>query len=327
MKPYYETDLGKLYHGDFLKIMPELEPVDLVVADPPYFKIKGEFDFKWKYFNEYLKDVALWAKALKKILSEKGTLFWFGDEKNIAYSQIIFDKYFGLLNNLVWYKYNLRGGMFGSSGGDNVRSFPICTERILMYSNDVYNLTQCVFRVRDYIRGEIIRAKGEIVLKDINMAMNTAISGGGVASACLSLDKTEPTMLTKEMYKKLQEWLNGVQKYEYLRQEYEYLRQEYEDLRRPFSNTLRLTEILQFNSDTNNNLNHDTVKPLSLIRALILTCSRKNDMILDPFLGTGTSAIICEELTRRWIGIEIEEKYCEISAKRIESERAQIKMF
>ena len=36
MKPYYETELGKLYCGDCLEIMPELETVDLVVADPPY---------------------------------------------------------------------------------------------------------------------------------------------------------------------------------------------------------------------------------------------------------------------------------------------------
>jgi len=36
MKPYYETKLGKLYHGDCLEIMPHLEPVDLVLTDPPY---------------------------------------------------------------------------------------------------------------------------------------------------------------------------------------------------------------------------------------------------------------------------------------------------
>jgi hypothetical protein len=34
MKPYFETDLGVLYHGDCLEIMPQLEPVDLVLTDP-----------------------------------------------------------------------------------------------------------------------------------------------------------------------------------------------------------------------------------------------------------------------------------------------------
>ena len=36
MKPYFETELGKLYHGDCLEVMPQLEPVDLVLTDPPY---------------------------------------------------------------------------------------------------------------------------------------------------------------------------------------------------------------------------------------------------------------------------------------------------
>jgi DNA modification methylase len=49
--------------------------------------------------------------------------------------------------------------------------------------------------------------------------------------------------------------------------------------------------------------------------------------VVDPFLGSGTTAIACEQLNRRWIGIEISEKYCEIAAKRIERERQQLKLF
>jgi len=49
------------------------------------------------------------------------------------------------------------------------------------------------------------------------------------------------------------------------------------------------------------------------------------DNILDPLIGSGTTAIACERLNRRWIGIEIEEKYCEIAAKRIELEVKRIK--
>ena len=66
--------------------------------------------------------------------------------------------------------------------------------------------------------------------------LGTATNGGGVASSCLSLDKTEPTMITKEMYEKLQHWCKP-----YLRKEYEELRKEYEELRRPFNNYLKLS--------------------------------------------------------------------------------------
>ena len=49
--------------------------------------------------------------------------------------------------------------------------------------------------------------------------------------------------------------------------------------------------------------------------------------VMDCFAGTGTTAVACERLGIKWIGIEISEKYCEIAAKRIESEASQLKLF
>ena len=59
----------------------------------------------------------------------------------------------------------------------------------------------------------------------------------------------------------------------------------------------------------------------------ITSWSNSGDLVLDPFIGSGTTAIACERLNRRWIGIEIEEKYCEIAVKRIKKERSQLKLF
>ncbi len=61
---------------------------------------------------------------------------------------------------------------------------------------------------------------------------------------------------------------------------------------------------------------HPTVKPLKLMSYLITLGSRVGDIVLDPFLGSGTTAVACKQLNRKCIGIEIEEKYCEIAAKR-----------
>ena len=62
---------------------------------------------------------------------------------------------------------------------------------------------------------------------------------------------------------------------------------------------------------------HETQKPLELIRKLVLDFSNKNDIILDPFLGSGTTAVACQELHRNFIGIEISEKYCKIAEDRL----------
>jgi site-specific DNA-methyltransferase (adenine-specific) len=64
--------------------------------------------------------------------------------------------------------------------------------------------------------------------------------------------------------------------------------------------------------------NHPTQKPLGLIEWLIKGFSNVNDLVLDCFLGSGTTALACEKLNRRWIGIEINKEYCDLSKNRIE---------
>ena len=64
---------------------------------------------------------------------------------------------------------------------------------------------------------------------------------------------------------------------------------------------------------------HTTQKPINLIKRVILTASNKGDLILDPFLGSGTTAVAAQGLGRRWIGIEKEKGYVEIAVKRINS--------
>lgn len=62
---------------------------------------------------------------------------------------------------------------------------------------------------------------------------------------------------------------------------------------------------------------HPTEKPLEIIEKLILVASSEGDLIFDPFMGSGTTAVACKELNRNFIGCEIETKYCEIAEKRL----------
>lgn len=62
---------------------------------------------------------------------------------------------------------------------------------------------------------------------------------------------------------------------------------------------------------------HPTVKPMSLIEKYLLIGSNENDIILDPFLGSGTTAVACQQFKRNFIGIEISEKYCKIAKQRL----------
>lgn len=63
---------------------------------------------------------------------------------------------------------------------------------------------------------------------------------------------------------------------------------------------------------------HPTQKPLEILDKIILASTKENDLILDPFCGTSTTGISAVNLNRRYIGIDNEKKYIEISKKRYE---------
>lgn len=71
---------------------------------------------------------------------------------------------------------------------------------------------------------------------------------------------------------------------------------------------------------------HPHVKPVDLIERLITGCQNA-DMILDPFMGSGTTGVACMNLGRKFIGIEIEPKYFDIACRRIEDAQRQERMF
>lgn len=58
-------------------------------------------------------------------------------------------------------------------------------------------------------------------------------------------------------------------------------------------------------------------KPLELIKYMVLLGSNEGELVLDPFLGSGTTAIACNMLGRRWIGFEVSKDYCEVARERI----------
>lgn len=63
---------------------------------------------------------------------------------------------------------------------------------------------------------------------------------------------------------------------------------------------------------------HPTQKPEELLKRIIVASSNKGDVVLDPFLGSGTTTYIAKKLGRKWIGIEKESKYVEVAKIRME---------
>ena len=69
--------------------------------------------------------------------------------------------------------------------------------------------------------------------------------------------------------------------------------------------------------DENGKNIHDTEKPIELMKILVENSSQEGEIILDPFVGVGATAIACKELNRQYIGIELDEHYYNIAVNRV----------
>ena len=315
-----------LFNGDCLDVMRNLKDkiFNLIISDSPYFKICGAFDWAFKTMQEWIDWHILLRDEFERIMADNGSLFVFGDEKNIAYLQVEFDKKFNLLNSIVYKK----TASMAMKGIDNFNSFAPVTERILFYDKGE-NKTglEMIKKIMpnpfaEYLREEFTKAK--ITNKQIAELFPSA-SGG--LTGCVSNWLNGENIMTKEQYLKVRQHLNGEylrKEYEDLRKEYEDLRKEYEDLRRPFNNQFRLTDVIDAKLKSSF---HPTTKDGAVIEKLILTTSKENDLVFSPFLGSGTDAIACIRTKRRLIGCELDNEYFDKMCKRIEEELRQGVLF
>jgi site-specific DNA-methyltransferase (adenine-specific) len=333
-----EFELNKVYCMDCLEGLRKLpdNSVDLVVTDPPYNIKKDSWD-DIKGYEEWMKEIIL---EIQRVLKDNGSFYMFHSEMEVVadFMNFLREKTnFIFRQFIVWNKRfegsPRKGFLDGYCCVDMLRNYQQMAEYILYYTfQDETGLSKimgnCIYPIRDYIRSEILRAKGKITLKEINQVLGTATNGGGVASACLSLDKTCPAMMIEEHYLKIRFWLNSGKEYEYLRKEYEYLRKEYEYLRKEYEDLRFIfnnqkTHHSVWNYDIESKKGHITPKPLELLKNILLHSSKETSIVLDPFMGSGTTAVACKQLGRKFVGFEISEEYCKIIEKRLSQECLQ----
>jgi len=333
MKPYYETKLGKLYRGDCLEIMPALPKVDLIVADIPYNLGKGDWDkYKADEYQEFIQSVF---RVCEKGLKDNGSFYWFHSEMDIIAKFMVY-----LENTAFVFRQMITVNKTDNSfikdlyGTQNhFRNYLNLAEYILFYTFQDETGLIAMSRgnkdkyksIKTYMRME--KSKCEQNGIDIDAIVPHTTNFHFFANG-LSF-----SMPTEDNYKLLQTTGFFKKHYGYLRAEYENLRAGYEDLRTEheglrytFNKTDGLANVWNYRFK-DGKYNHRTVKPLNLIMDIVSHSSNEGDLILDPFLGSGTTAVACEKLGRRYIGVEILEEYCEIAKKRIEVVANQRKLF
>lgn len=310
-----------------LLLLPE-KCANLIISDPPYFEVKGEFDFVWGSFDEYLVFMEQQAIMYKRVLADNGTLFVYGHAKRIAYVQVIFDKHFNLENNIC-IEFNRQT----KKGVDSFRCFAPVSERLLMYSNEIEmsglefideNFVKPLNPFKEVIKNARLKASlSTIEVAEAGKFYGNVNHGGSVANW-----ENGDNIPTPEQWVRLSTII-PLGDYDEIKSKYIELRKHYESRRRPFDNFLKLFDVMRFDQEAHitKNFEHDTVKPEKLTRALILTCSRKNDLVVVPFAGSGTECAMSLKEGRRFIGFEIKESFAAMANKRCLQQMSKQELF
>lgn len=88
--------------------------------------------------------------------------------------------------------------------------------------------------------------------------------------------------------------------------------------RKEFNGT-RLNDVWEFPKVSGKKQLHQNQKPVELLERCIEKHSNENELILDPFMGSGSTGVACINTNRKFIGIELDDKYFDIAVKRIEA--------
>lgn len=294
-----KIDNCTLYCGDCLNVMKKIpdNSIDLVISDPPYYKVVNEkWDYMWKNENDYVEWSLCVLKEISRVLRLGASFYLFG--------------YFRILSLLVPYlkSYELElrqqiiinKGIRAVSGRatKNYKMFPNVTESILFIIKDNKKFTKSFLRKH--------QTKVGLTSKQINENLGVKSNGGGMWSLYTGENVCEQ-FPTKELWNKLSKILCFDLKYEKIAQTYNPI--------------MGLTDVWNDINFYKEKHLHPTQKPLSLIERLITVSSNKKDIILDPFMGSGSTGVACQNLNRRFIGIEKDKKYFKIAYDRIKNNK------
>lgn len=273
MKPYYESDLGVLYHGDCIEIARGLEcSAHLIVTSPPYDALRryGGHRFNFRAVAEASRDMLISGGVLVWVIKDQTVN---GSETGTAaFHKLYFKDCLGL---------NIHDTMIYEKNG---HAYP---------SQNRY------YEIFEYM---IVFSKGS--------------------------PKTFNPIKDRENKWYGQKWSNkrSRRNFEGDLKDSSWDQAEGERFGVRF-NSWKYNVGHGYSSKDKIAFKHPAIFPELLAHDHIVSWSNKGNLVLDPMCGSGTVCKQAEKLNRLWIGIEIEEKYCEITAKRIEKEREQRKLF
>ena len=312
----------KIYNDDCLNKLKEIEDksIDLVLIDPPYNIGKDKKWDKWKTVNTYVEFMGSVFKECERVLKDNGSFYFFhNDFMQIVELQNYINKNTGFVFKqlITWNKIH-----------EDFKNYGYVQQRLSIdMMRNYYNgfSEYCLYYTFQTDSGDIKEFKSlrdyfKYIQLEIGLNKKHIIDKiGQRADHCFRHSSSQWDLPTEETYNELINTFN-IDKYEGFKT-YQELRQEYESLRYTF-NTARVKEDLRANSNVwlyppAKKQGHITPKPIEMLENIIKHSTNEGDLVLDCFMGSGSTGVACLNTNRRFIGIEKEEKYFHISKDRL----------
>ncbi|MBA9027536.1 DNA-methyltransferase [Peribacillus huizhouensis] len=279
--------------------------VNLIVIDPPYnIGIKGA---SWDKYSkeEYLKFMSGVFTECHRVLKDNGSFYWFhNDMQQIAQLMTWLDENSSFVFNsfVTWDKGDWRALSWKNpSDESNLRSWFNTCEYLFYYSKP-----EEIDDIKQYLISE--KKKSGLTLLEINQLFGIQISDG----------------IAKRYFGNSQWELPTREKYEIM-QTTGYWKKPYDELKSAFDNARAVHHVDPNHNNVwrykteNSGKYHACQKPLTVIERIIKSSSNESDIVLDCFMGSGTTAVAATRLSRKFIGFERESEYVQIANQRLEA--------
>ena len=286
------TSEYSLLFGDCLERMKEIPDgsIDAIICDPPYIgMVKERWDnMSTTYYSMLFQG---FMKESERVLRFGGRFVAFGSNDTLSYLY---------KNNLLKHRELLvvEKDVAKVSAGRNTKQY-----------NQHVNCTEYVFVAtkfqREYVKNILKGKQSSLGLssKQINELLGVKSNGGGMWSIYTGNNVCEQVP-TREKWKIFQDKLC--------------IDVDYDNFEEVFNNAVGLSNVLKNVNFNFKGRQHPTQKPLELMEYLIGRYSRINDKILDMFMGSGSTGVAAINTNRKFLGIEMEEKYFDIGVKRMQ---------
>ena len=293
----------------------------LIHADPPYGmgKEKDGVENDNLYVDKLDRFQMDWFRAFRRVLSDNGSVYIWGNAEDLWRLWFVGGlkdvERLTMRNEIVWWKGDAKTGKIvglGQSSGV-LRSFCQLSERCLFFmigeqgfNNNADNYWEGWEPIRKYLADEWDKFSPK---KDWDKHL-----GNFMGKHYFS--KSQWSLPTENEYKKLQAL--GV---DVFKRDYDELKREFYSTRAYFNNTHdNMTDVWDYPRVLGEDrLGHATPKPVSMIERCINSSSEADGIVIEPFLGSGTTLIAAEKTNRKCYGMEISPKYCDVIIQRWEN--------